>query len=40
MEPIEMAALAFASLAGAAGLLKLLERTTDEQATEYERQPH
>lgn len=40
MEAIEMAALALAFLAGTVALLKLLERTTDEQATDYEHQPH
>lgn len=40
MEPMEMAGLALAFLAGTATLLKLLERTTDEQATDYEHQPH
>lgn len=41
VEPVEMAALAVGMAAGAAALLKLLERMTDEsEGPDYEHQPH
>ena len=40
MEPIEMAALAVGVSAVAGVLIKFLERITDEEAYDYERQPH
>lgn len=40
MEPVEMATLTVGASVGAIVFLKLLERVTDEEVTDYEHQPH